>query len=542
MTRQIRCGINTDPKNNHGNPPVQALQHLGAEWVRFTFKDPDTGSQPSQFGFYDPVVQAMNQGDIGTLMILTNETLQDKPSFDADDAAWEAYIQRYATRCGQIAQHYGTRVPAYQIWNEPDLLQPDPGYDPRVRAAVFGPMLRAAYTAIKEVSWSTVVMGGLASGQPAYLQQLLDATGGVAYVDAAAIHPYGRRPTPDWPNPTWGFGVLGDLILAYQAVFDKPIWITEIGTRDTSVQDPFPRQTFRAVDDEFAVGVPRVFWFCWSDGMVPPLGVVDGAGTQKGSYASFQGFAGESFQEPTGVFDRPSVHTESRDGQAVRYVVVHSSDSPVGVPAESTVDYLAGPNADETSVHELVLPGDRVYRMVADDLAARHCETPTVQFPDGTPSHLANEVTWAISAYQVKGMSVGQEVLEQTIDRIVAACRRLQLDARQVLGHREIDPGQTQAPIGVDMDALRQTVQEKLLKDELLAEGEAQQLIQFNPGAALQQHIFAADFVPNSPEFDVEVNGVLYRGQRAEHLGTGAVRVYFAKVPDWHDVRFVERT
>jgi hypothetical protein len=85
------------------------------------------------------------------------------------------------------------------------------------------------------------------------------------------------------------------------------------------------------------------------------------------------------------------------------------------------------------------------------------------------------------------------------------------------------------------------TVDETLLRDVLLAEAEVHQMIQLNPGAALQMRIFADGFVPNSPEFDVQVNQVQYRAQRAEHLGTGQVRVYYAKVPDWGNVRFVER-
>jgi hypothetical protein len=66
-------------------------------------------------------------------------------------------------------------------------------------------------------------------------------------------------------------------------------------------------------------------------------------------------------------------------------------------------------------------------------------------------------------------------------------------------------------------------------------------MIRFDPRAALQRRIFADGFVPNSPEFDVQINGVRYRVQRAEHLKTGKVRVYYAQVSDWSNVRFFER-
>ena len=75
----------------------------------------------------------------------------------------------------------------------------------------------------------------------------------------------------------------------------------------------------------------------------------------------------------------------------------------------------------------------------------------------------------------------------------------------------------------------------------LLAEGELHQVIQFNPDAALQKRIFADGFVPNSPEFALTIDGVNYICQRAEHLGTGEVRVYHVIVGDWGNVQHVSR-
>jgi hypothetical protein len=75
----------------------------------------------------------------------------------------------------------------------------------------------------------------------------------------------------------------------------------------------------------------------------------------------------------------------------------------------------------------------------------------------------------------------------------------------------------------------------------MLAEAERHQAIRFNPAAALQRRIFAEGFVPNSPEFAMPYAGINFTGQRAEHLGTGRVRVYYAITDQWNDVRFVQR-
>jgi hypothetical protein len=79
------------------------------------------------------------------------------------------------------------------------------------------------------------------------------------------------------------------------------------------------------------------------------------------------------------------------------------------------------------------------------------------------------------------------------------------------------------------------------LAKALLAEADARQAIQFNPDAALQRHMFADGFVPNSPEFNIQVFGVRYYAQRAENFETGTVRVYYAKAADWDNVQFFER-
>jgi hypothetical protein len=178
---------------------------------------------------------------------------------------------------------------------------------------------------------------------------------------------------------------------------------------------------------------------------------------------------------------------------------------------------------------------------VPDALAAHHCETRTTAFPDGTPWHLANEITWGVEAFQVAGKAVGAEVRATTLARVVEACKRLKLGADRVLGHREIDPTNRSDPVGVDMDEFRDEVAKQLLADALLAEAEAHLLVPLNPAAALQKRIFADGLVPNSTEFGLDHAAVSYVAQRAEDLKTGIVRVYYVKKENWEEVSYVER-
>ncbi|MEZ4770898.1 MAG: hypothetical protein R2844_21080 [Caldilineales bacterium] len=76
------------------------------------------------------------------------------------------------------------------------------------------------------------------------------------------------------------------------------------------------------------------------------------------------------------------------------------------------------------------------------------------------------------------------------------------------------------------------------LEQALLAEAQRRQVIEFNPNAALQKQIFAAGFVPNSPEFELSHQGIAYVAQRAENLQTGEVRVYYVPVGDWGNIAY----
>ncbi len=79
------------------------------------------------------------------------------------------------------------------------------------------------------------------------------------------------------------------------------------------------------------------------------------------------------------------------------------------------------------------------------------------------------------------------------------------------------------------------------LRTLLLQAGEAHQVLQFNPDAALQRRIFADGLVPNSPEFTLEFADQTYLCQRAEHLDTGEVRIYYAPLGLWDRIRYVHR-
>jgi len=273
-------GMNIDPMNPAGRPTAQQLLDIGVRWVRIEWK------ARGGYSLYDPLIASYRSAGLRVMLILDYTTAEPKPPFNAPDATWRSYLSTFNGAVSELARHYGNNVDAWQIWNEPDLFAPVPGYDPGVPAHHFGAMLRDSVAAIRPHSSRPIVTGGLASGDPGYLSRARDAVGGLT-VDAVGVHPYGQRAPDNWPHPGWGFGNMSTLLDRYLA-FGFPLWVTEINTDQQSIQADYLENVYALVHDEYPERVPIVFWFCWSDGMVFPFGVVDSAGRPKSSYFRYQ--------------------------------------------------------------------------------------------------------------------------------------------------------------------------------------------------------------------------------------------------------------
>jgi hypothetical protein len=277
-------GVNVDPANPRGNPSAQELTTLGARWVRMEWK-----ATPGA-ALYDAKLPEYRNAGLKVLLIVDYASVPGSPGSGGTDSQWAAYVASFVSGARSLAQRYGNGVDAWQIWNEPDLA-PQPGYDVYVPPGHYGVMLRDAATAIRSFSARPVITGGLASGDPSYLTRARDAVGGLT-VDAVAVHPYGQRAPDNWPNPTWGFGNMSDLFNRYLA-FGKPLWVSEVGvnTPDGEFQANYLENVYRLAETQYPGRVPVVFWFCWSDGMVPPFGLLDANGNPKPAYHRYQAVA-----------------------------------------------------------------------------------------------------------------------------------------------------------------------------------------------------------------------------------------------------------
>jgi hypothetical protein len=299
--------LNIDPNNPRGNPSGDQLRDLNVEMVRYTYHDSSSRAKLAQrrADFFRQKAREYHQAGIRSLIILSYDTFPGKPEPDAPNSAWGNYIERFARRAGQIAALLAPFQPVFQVWNEPD--HPGhPGYHPTVREAVYGRMLRHTRNAIKAVdSNALIVTAGLATGNPSWLTRVIESQAGELPADIVAFHPYGQRPEPDWPHPDWFFGYVGNLLNAYfEAGQRRTMWITEMGSPEQDLGgDPlqvaeFLRRYYRAITTRFSDKVEQLFWFCYSDGMVPTFGLLDQAGNPKPALNVFRSVAASG---PLGV-------------------------------------------------------------------------------------------------------------------------------------------------------------------------------------------------------------------------------------------------
>ncbi len=226
------------------NREIDAVSRTGASWYRLAVDWSTIEKSKGQYdwGYLDNAVNTATAKGLRVLGVLLytpswarpqalNSLIPSVPPADAGD---------YANFARVAAQRYGSRIPAWQVWNEPNL----PlfmGFTQN-RAAVYAGMLKAAYPAIKAGNpAATVVLSGL-SRQPGpespsnFLRKLYDA-GIQGSFDAAAAHPY-VSPGGLAADPEGGWSEVGLMhdVMAGAGDGGKKIWFTELGapTSDTA--------------------------------------------------------------------------------------------------------------------------------------------------------------------------------------------------------------------------------------------------------------------------------------------------------------------
>ena len=168
-----------------------------------------------------------------------------------DGAWWDREVQRYApVDAGDYAdalaflvRRYGSRVAAWEIWNEPNS---QTYFKSDRQAADYARIVRAAYPAAKAADPSATVLAGSLAEAPAGFVERLFEHGIGGHFDAFSIHPYAGDASPHEPmDDAWiknsftrGVPSVREVLLRHGE--DKPIWLTEFGWSTSTIRGDEP--------------------------------------------------------------------------------------------------------------------------------------------------------------------------------------------------------------------------------------------------------------------------------------------------------------
>jgi hypothetical protein len=256
----VGCGFNYawwgDAAHDATNIAYMDLaKSSGCGWVRvqFTWADlqptPDTNIEARIWAF-GRIIQLVKERGMHILVNVTAPPDWARPS----DPTVPADPTAFGNIMGWLAQRFKGQVDAWQVWNEPNLIEENNG---KISPDGFLPLLRAAYPAIKAADPNAIVVcPGLAPTSVMvdtwalddqwYLETLLGLNHGEAlnYFDVLGMQGYGAGNSPDnyypgnladnpgWTNaPEFYFRHVEALhnILVAAGGADKPVWITEMG-------------------------------------------------------------------------------------------------------------------------------------------------------------------------------------------------------------------------------------------------------------------------------------------------------------------------
>ncbi|MGI8632798.1 MAG: cellulase family glycosylhydrolase [Solirubrobacterales bacterium] len=146
----------------------------------------------------------------------------------------------FADAAARLAERYGSRVAAWELWNEPNASSYFKSSDP---AGEYADLVKAAYPAIKAAEpGAHVVAGSLMHSDVAFTEDLY-RHGIAGKFDAFSIHPYSEDRSPTDPgDDRW---IRGSFVRGVPAVRDvmvrhgdrQPMWLTEFGWSTCSERD-----------------------------------------------------------------------------------------------------------------------------------------------------------------------------------------------------------------------------------------------------------------------------------------------------------------
>jgi hypothetical protein len=290
-----------------------ALQDSGSKWVRLNVEwsatEPTQGSyDPWMLAHYDRAVDVARANGQKVLMLASTSPnwasgSSDKQAPPANPATYAAFLQFLANR-------WGAKIDAWEIWNEPNYSRFWPGgADPTAYTA----LLKASYVALKgQNPAAKVVFGGPSLNDYKFIEGAY-AAGAKGYFDVMSVHPYSCAKSPETVSRDASGRITANSFTGYREVRasmlargdDKPIWFTEFGWSTTSqtcgvseaTQADYLTRAFKLIEQDRYVQVAlwynlrNNYWSHDADDVESRYGLTRTDYSHKPSYGAFKAYA-----------------------------------------------------------------------------------------------------------------------------------------------------------------------------------------------------------------------------------------------------------
>ena len=261
----------------------------------------------------------------------------------------------YAAFVSYLAQRYGSRLAAIEIWNEPDQANEAYFAGPE-KAEHYAAILRAAHTAIKQVDPSTPVLAGSLVGSNGVFLRALYAAGIKGYYDGLSVHFY-----------TLTLGALRAIHEVQLANGDtKPLWLNEFGWSSCWPRQKIQQEQACVTPQIQATNLTNVFRalattpyiaaevvYDLQGSLAEDFGVLSESGSRKPAFSALS----RVLASPFGPVSPVTLNLRRRDGR-----VLASGTGPVGDFMEleafqgSLLRYKALFTLDRFNRYSIVLP------------------------------------------------------------------------------------------------------------------------------------------------------------------------------------------
>ncbi len=200
------------------------LEQLGVNWVRIDFSWNKMEEEEGIWDFsrYDNYMEKAEKEGMNVLAILNYDTKWLHKNRKGNRRIEESELPEFLTYVETVAERYGSRVGAFEIWNEPNTNRFWTKSDES-----FFDLTNLTLKLLKAVTPETPVAVGSLFYHPilraeSYLKKMIKS-GVLELADAVSLHPYGIS------LPSIEARILEARELIFSMGYDTPIWITETG-------------------------------------------------------------------------------------------------------------------------------------------------------------------------------------------------------------------------------------------------------------------------------------------------------------------------